>query len=99
VPVVTSARGGAAEGLADGRTGYAMCERDVDALTGRLIELLTNDDIATSFSEAGRRFAVDNFELSRCTDALESIYDRVSSRRGMAFRPAHGWRGQIRSVH
>ena len=99
VPVVTSARGGAVEGLADGRTGYAVRERDVDALTERLIELLINDDIATSFSEAGRRFAVDNFELSRCTDALETIYDRVSSRRGMAFLPAQGWRGQIRSVH
>jgi glycosyltransferase involved in cell wall biosynthesis len=99
VPVVTSARGGAAEGLADGRTGYAVPERDVDALSERLIHLLTSDEVAIAFSEAGRRFAVDNFDLSRCTDALESIYDRVSSRHGMAFSPAQGWRGQIRSVH
>jgi glycosyltransferase involved in cell wall biosynthesis len=99
VPVVTSARGGAVEGIADGRTGYVVSERDVDALTERLIELLTSDEVATSFSEAGRRFAVDYFDLTRCTDALELIYDRVSSRRGMAFWPAQGWRGQVRSVH
>jgi glucosyltransferase len=99
VPVVTSARGGAAEGMADGRTGYAVRERDVDALADRLIALLTSDEIATSFSEAGRRFAVDAFDLSRCTDGLEAIYDRVSSRGGVAVRPAQGWRGHLRSLH
>jgi glycosyltransferase involved in cell wall biosynthesis len=40
VPVVTSARGGATEGIVDGMTGFAFAERDVPALTHALERVL-----------------------------------------------------------
>ena len=77
VPVVTSARGGAAEGMVEGATGFAFPERNGDLLAELLIELLTNDATITSMAAAGPRFVANNFNISRCTEMLEVLYDRM----------------------
>lgn len=79
VPVVTSAVGGATEGIDDGVTGFAFEERDVDTLAARLITLLTDDAVATSMALAGPRFISDRFDLYRCTERLELLYDIASA--------------------
>jgi glycosyltransferase involved in cell wall biosynthesis len=78
VPVVTSARGGATEGIRDGVTGYAFGERDVAALTERLMALLTDDALAARFSAAAPPFIGENHDLYRQTAQLEALYDRVA---------------------
>lgn len=80
VPVVTSARGGASEGIEDGRTGYAFAERDVAALTDRLLRLLTDNDLAGRFSAAGPAFVARHYDLQRCTAALETLYDDLTGK-------------------
>ena len=75
VPVVTSARGGAAEAIKHGVTGFAFPEADSDALSAALIRLLQNDDLATSMSIAARERACNLFDLRKCTALLESLYD------------------------
>jgi glycosyltransferase involved in cell wall biosynthesis len=75
VPVVTSAMGGASEGIDDGVTGFAFEERDVDTLARRLITLLTDDALATSMALAGPRFVSNKFDLYRSTERLETLYD------------------------
>jgi glycosyltransferase involved in cell wall biosynthesis len=78
VPVVTSARGGATEGIRDGETGYAFAERDVATLGKRLTQLLTDDAISTRFSAAGPGFVAEHHNLYRRTAELEFVYDRVA---------------------
>jgi glycosyltransferase involved in cell wall biosynthesis len=78
VPVVTSARGGATEGIEDGVTGYAFGEADVAALTDRLMALLTDDALAARFSAAGPPFVAENHDLYQQTARLEALYDRVT---------------------
>lgn len=78
VPVVTSARGGATEGIIDGETGYAFAERDVETMVDRLARLLTDDALAERFSAAGPVFVAQSHELRRHTAALETLYDRVA---------------------
>jgi len=78
VPVITSARGGAEEGILDGRTGYAFAERDVHAMTAHLYTLLTDDAIAEQFALAAPIFVATNHNVHRCTAALESLYDQVA---------------------
>jgi glycosyltransferase involved in cell wall biosynthesis len=78
VPVVTSARGGATEGIEDGVTGYAFGEGDVAALTERLMVLLTDDALVEAFSLAGPRFIAENHDLYRQTAQLEALYDQVA---------------------
>jgi glycosyltransferase involved in cell wall biosynthesis len=75
VPVITSARGGATEGIIDGVTGFAFPERDIEALTSKLISILVNDDMAASMSLAGPRFIESTFDIRRCTTSLEGLYD------------------------
>jgi glycosyltransferase involved in cell wall biosynthesis len=78
VPVVTSARGGATEGIRDGETGYAFAERDVATLAERLTQLLTDDAVLTRFSAAGPGFVAERHDLHRRTAELETIYDRIT---------------------
>jgi glycosyltransferase involved in cell wall biosynthesis len=79
VPVITSARGGATEGIVDGLTGYAHAEGDVPALAERLDTLLRDDALAAAMSRAARRHAVERFDIGACTRALEADYDQWAS--------------------
>lgn len=83
VPVVTSALGGATEGLAEGETGFAFPERDVDALAGHLTRLLTDDALADRIAAAAPAFVRENFDVARLTGQLEDYYDDVSQRFGV----------------
>ena len=79
VPVVTSARGGATEGIRDGITGFAFAERDVAVLSERLVALLSDDALAERFSSAGPGFVARSHNLHRQTAQLEALYDRIAS--------------------
>lgn len=79
VPVVTSARGGATEGIVDGKTGIAFTEGDVPALTHALACVLGNVELAESMQHAARAFAEQRFDLRRCTEGLEQHYDQWAS--------------------
>jgi glycosyltransferase involved in cell wall biosynthesis len=78
VPVVTSAFGGAEEGLLHGKTGYRVAEKDVAGLADRLIALLADDRSAMTMSGAARDFVVAHFDIRRCTSELERYYDGVT---------------------
>jgi glycosyltransferase involved in cell wall biosynthesis len=77
VPVVTSAQGGASEGLIDGVTGFSFPERDVATLAKQLIRLLTDDQCIARMSEAAPRFVAEHFDLRNCTRELERLYDQL----------------------
>jgi len=79
VPVVTSARGGATEGIIDGVTGFAFCANDVEQLSARLCAVLEDDDLALAMSRAARQFAVQTFDIRKCTHALEDLYDELTA--------------------
>jgi glycosyltransferase involved in cell wall biosynthesis len=77
VPVVTSARGGAREGIIDGVTGFACKERDVACLSNRLMQLLLDGQMAAAMGFAGRRNMEERFDLRCCTESLEGLYDAL----------------------
>jgi glycosyltransferase involved in cell wall biosynthesis len=79
VPVVTSAMGGATEGVLHGETGFAFAEKDIDAMAEYLCRILMDDELARSMSVAARRFVAEKFNLKRCTSALEDHYDALVS--------------------
>jgi glycosyltransferase involved in cell wall biosynthesis len=79
VPVVTSARGGASEGIIDGVTGFSFAESDVDELSERLYAVLADDAIAIAMSHAARQFVVDAFDIRKCTQQLEDLYEEVTA--------------------
>lgn len=74
VPLATSARGGAAEGIIDGKTGIAFAEGDEAAMTNGLIRLLQEDDFASTASTAAVAHAQVHFDIRKCAEGLEQIY-------------------------
>lgn len=77
VPVITSARGGADEGIIDGKTGIAHKEKDVFAIKQALKKLLTDDAMAELFSIEARINVVKNMNIEECTSKLEEKYSLV----------------------
>jgi glycosyltransferase involved in cell wall biosynthesis len=82
VPVVTSARGGADEGIVHGVSGYAFAEKDVDKLSEYLLRILRDNELAASMSTEAKRNVREHFELRQCTQKLEELYDLWSGRVG-----------------
>lgn len=78
VPVVTSARGGATEGILDGVTGFSFPEKDVSILAERLFTLLQDDRLINDMSLAAVDFMKNNFDIKKCTKSLENYYDLKS---------------------
>jgi glycosyltransferase involved in cell wall biosynthesis len=81
IPVVTSAFGGAQEGISDRVTGFGFTERDEVALCNYLRLLLSDSTILKSMSDAAPEFVRLNFDLGKLTKKLETYYDNVSERR------------------
>ncbi len=70
VPVVRSASGGHTETTLDGETGFVVPVDDLDALTKRLAQLLSDDALRKRMGEAARAYALAHFSLDRFVDAL-----------------------------
>ncbi|MDE2111704.1 MAG: glycosyltransferase [Alphaproteobacteria bacterium] len=87
VPVVSSAIGGADEGIKHGHTGFRFAERDVRDMAEKLVEILTNDERAASMAASGPRFVAQCFDLHRCTKNLEQLYDVIEARAKTPTRP------------
>jgi glycosyltransferase involved in cell wall biosynthesis len=98
VPVVTSARGGAEEGLVADVTGVPFAERDVEALTEHLASLLADDARLERMSRAAEQFVADRFDLKICTRGLEHLYDDVVSGRTERVSPATRSRATTRPI-
>ncbi len=79
VPVITSARGGATEGIEPGVTGLAFPEKDIEALTHSIESLLRDPARMDRMSAAAASFAARRFNIQACTRQLESLYDEVSA--------------------
>ncbi|HMF52544.1 MAG TPA: glycosyltransferase [Candidatus Saccharimonadales bacterium] len=78
VPVVTSAQGGATEGIRDGVTGFSFAEGDVGVLAKMLINLLNDDIILVQMAEKGPQYVSKGFNLTDCARQLEALYNTSS---------------------
>jgi phosphatidylinositol alpha-1,6-mannosyltransferase len=56
LPVVGGDSGGAPDAVLEGETGYVVGGQDLPALTDRLVELLTDRDLAARMGAAGRKW-------------------------------------------
>ncbi len=75
-PVVTTAIGGQVELLEEGG-GILLPVADATALAGALQQLWSDRSMASEMGRAGRRSAVDRFDLDRHLDGLLEIYREV----------------------
>jgi glycosyltransferase involved in cell wall biosynthesis len=79
VLVITSALGGAEEGILAGKTGIKFREGDKAALTEGLKALLLDDARIMQASTEAVRFAQEVFDVRKCTQNLECVYESLTT--------------------
>lgn len=82
VPVIGTRHGGIPEVVRDGETGYLVPERDIDALAGRIEELLRDRDGQRRMGRQARALVEARFDIQAQTEALEALYDEALERAG-----------------
>lgn len=87
MPIVGFAHCDIPEVIQDGLSGFLVPERDVDALSERLEQAVTQPQTWQSMGQAGRRHITKHYNAATQVSALEDIYDEL-----LAYR-------QQRAVH
>jgi colanic acid/amylovoran biosynthesis glycosyltransferase len=77
LPVVCTNHNGFSESILDGQSGFLVPERDADALSAKLAELIGQPDLWLEIGKKGRAFVEAKFDLSKRNDALVELYRRV----------------------
>jgi phosphatidyl-myo-inositol dimannoside synthase len=75
LPVVGGDSGGAPDAIKDGETGYVVGGRDVEALSGRLIELLSDPAGAKAMGEKGRAWVERDWNWDVAASRLRALID------------------------
>ena len=79
-PILTFDVEGAWEVVRDGRNGFIVQSRDVDAFSRRLEELLSDRERARRLGAAGRDQIGDQWTIETMLDRLDRLYQRLASR-------------------
>jgi len=76
LPVISTLHNGIPEGVLDGKSGFLVPERDVDALAERLVHLIEHPEIWPKMGRAGRAYVEANYDIDKLNDRLVEIYTR-----------------------
>lgn len=77
LPVVATPVGGVPEIIEDGKTGWLVPPRDVEALTSRLRLLLCHPDLRVSAGAAGYARVRDHFNAAQMAESFARLYDEI----------------------
>ena len=77
VPVIASRAGGLPEVVEDGGCGYLLRVGDVDAMSAKAIEILTNDALQQRMGRRGREIAERKFDVANIVPVYRGFYERV----------------------
>ncbi|MBD8104057.1 glycosyltransferase [Plantibacter sp. CFBP 8775] len=74
LPSVATSHSGIPEAIRDGVTGRLVPERDPQALSGAITQLLQNPTEALRLGRAARQFVRSEFNIARWADSISGIY-------------------------
>lgn len=74
LPIVSTLHNGIPEGVLDGKSGFLVPEKDVNALAEKLGYLIEHPEIWPEMGRAGRRFVEENYDINKLNDQLVEIY-------------------------
>ena len=80
-PIVGSRAGGVVEMVVDGKTGYTFPPGDSAELARRLIELLSDPQLAARMGEAGYARLLESFTIRQYMDGIHEVYRSILDRR------------------
>ena len=76
LPVVSTFHNGIPEGVLNGKSGYLVAERDVNALVEKLKYLIDHKELWPTLGKNGREFVKDKYDMSILSKKLENIYKK-----------------------
>ena len=76
-PIITSDSVGCKEAVIDGKNGFLIPPKNVEALTDRLIRLINNPKLRADMGRASRAYAEANFSLQNVIEKHLAIYDEL----------------------
>jgi len=76
-PAVSFKTAGIGEAVLDGETGLLAPERDVNALSESLLKLLQDDQLWASYSERGKSWVWERFDIRKINRQLEAAYRKA----------------------
>nr|WP_235441026.1 glycosyltransferase [Limnoraphis robusta] len=77
LPVLSTIHNGIPDGVLDGKSGFLVPEKDVDALAEKLSFLLKNPEKWLEMGQSGRAFVEENYEINKLNDQLVEIYSKL----------------------
>jgi len=77
LPVLSTWHSGIPELVQDGKSGFLVPERDVDALAERLEYLIEHPEIWPEMGRAGRKFVEEHYNIDKLNDRLVEIYKKL----------------------
>ena len=77
VPVIAYRVDGVPELIRDGVDGFVLNPSDIEKMTARIIELLTNCQIGASFGNAGRDKVARDFTMEACSRLHEQEFEKL----------------------
>jgi colanic acid/amylovoran biosynthesis glycosyltransferase len=80
LPVVCTRHSGNPEGILDGKSGFLVPERDVDALAECLAAVISRPETWPEMGRQGRAFVEAEHELDKRNDALVELYHHLQER-------------------
>ena len=77
LPIVSTLHNGIPEGVLDGKSGFLVPERDVDALTEKLEYLIEHPEIWPDMGQYGRKFVEEYYDINKLNQRLVEIYQNL----------------------
>jgi len=77
LPVVSTLHNGIPEGVLDGKSGFLVPERDVDALAEKLEYLIEHPEIWPKMGRYGRKFVEEHYDIKKLNKRLIEIYQNL----------------------
>jgi colanic acid/amylovoran biosynthesis glycosyltransferase len=77
LPIISTYHTGIPEGVLDGKSGFLVPERDVDALTEKLEYLIEHPEIWPDMGQYGRKFIEEHYDMNKLNRRLVEIYQNL----------------------
>ena len=77
LPVIATQHGAFPESVLDGKSGFLVPEKDVDALAEKIEYLIEHHEIWPEMSKAGRVYVEEKYDSEKLLKELEQIYNKL----------------------
>ncbi len=77
LPVLSTLHNGIPEGVIDGKSGFLVPEKDVDALAKKLEYLIEHPELWSEMGRYGRKFVEERYDIQKLNQRLVKIYEAL----------------------